>query len=307
MTIDTHLVSGSSLPMLARALRVHQWSKNLLVFIPILASHRFTETALLLNGVAAFATFCLCASSVYLLNDIIDVDDDRRHPTKRFRPIAAGLLSIGAARVLAAALLIVSLALAYWWLPLEYLVALSVYYAVTLAYSLWIKRVVMLDVITLAMLYTIRVIAGALATLQTPTFWLLAFCVFIFLSLAFLKRYTELRLGGAADVAQAQGLDYGRGYLPGDFELLASLGCAAGYISVLVLALYINDSSSAEIYRSQTWLWPACLLLLAWLSRAWLIAHRGEMPDDPIVFALRDNPSRLIGVAVVVVFVLASL
>ena len=132
---------------------------------------------------------------------------------------------------------------------------------------------------------------------------MLAFCVFIFLSLAFLKRYTELKLANA-DISKAR---YGRGYEPGDVELLASLGTAAGYLSVLVLALYINDGSSAAIYRSPYWLWPACLLLLMWLSRAWLIAHRGQMPDDPIVFALRDNPSRLIGIAVIAVFVIASL
>lgn len=292
-----------TIPTLARALRLHQWSKNLLVFVPILASHRFTETALLANAMVAFATFCLVASSVYLLNDIIDVDDDRRHPSKRFRPIASGMMSVSAARVLAALLLIAGLGLAYACLPWQYLAALAVYYALTLAYSLWIKRVVMLDVITLAMLYTIRVIAGAIATLQSVTFWLLAFCVFIFLSLAFLKRYTELKLANA-DISKAR---YGRGYEPGDVELLASLGTAAGYLSVLVLALYINDGSSAAIYRSPYWLWPACLLLLMWLSRAWLIAHRGQMPDDPIVFALRDNPSRLIGIAVIAVFVIASL
>ena len=294
-----------TIAVLARALRVHQWSKNLLVFVPILASHRIGEMALLLNGAMAFITFCSVASSVYLVNDIIDVDDDRRHPSKRWRPIANGTLSIPTARVLATLLLVAGLALAYVALPLEYLVALVIYYAVTLAYSLWIKRVVMIDVITLAMLYTIRVIAGALATFQVVTFWLLAFCVFIFLSLAFLKRYTELRLNGAEDPQPPS--DYGRGYVPRDFEMLASLGCAAGYISVLVLALYINDASSAVLYHSQQWLWPACVLLLAWLSRAWLIAHRGQMPDDPILFALRDNASRLIGAAVVIVFVLASI
>lgn len=293
-----------SIPVLARALRVHQWSKNLLVFVPVLASHRLDEMTLLVNGGLAFVTFCLVASSVYLVNDIIDVDDDRRHPSKRYRPIASGTLSIRAARVLAVALLVAGVGLAHLLLPVEYLVALVAYYALTLAYSLWIKRIVMIDVVTLAMLYTIRVIAGALATFQVVTFWLLAFCVFIFLSLAFLKRYTELKLSSAEEAQPTP--TYGRGYVQADFELLASLGCAAGYISVLVLALYINDASSAALYRSQQWLWPACLLLLAWLSRVWLIAHRGQMHDDPIVFALRDNASRLIGAAVVVVFVVAS-
>jgi len=165
---------------------------------------------------------------------------------------------------------------------------------------------VMIDVIVLAMLYTIRVLAGAAAMSLEATFWILAFCMFIFLSLAFVKRYTELC---DARHKKKAGLDkaLGRGYYPADFELLASLGGASGYISVLVLALYINDAAAGFLYRDQRWMWTACPLLMFWLSRVWLLAHRGQMHDDPILFALRDNVSRFIGLSFILVFVLATL
>jgi 4-hydroxybenzoate polyprenyltransferase len=288
---------------LARTLRVHQWAKNLLLFIPLIASHRFDEGALVRDALLAFVAFSACASSVYLLNDLLDLPDDRRHPSKRHRPLAEGSFPAGHALLLGLALLTAAIALSVVCLPVAFVMSLAVYYVLTLSYSLSLKRIVMVDVIVLATLYTIRVIAGALATAQVATFWLLAFCVFIFLSLAFLKRYTELWL-----VLQHPATEqtWGRGYKAADFELLASLGGAAGYISVLVLALYINDASSAALYRSPQWLWPACLLLLFWLSRAWLLAHRGQMPDDPIVFALSDNVSRWLGLGFIAIFAVAS-
>jgi len=188
-------------------------------------------------------------------------------------------------------------------LPFLFVLILLGYYLLTLAYSLWLKRLVMLDVVTLAMLYTLRVIAGSAAMALVVTFWVLAFCMFIFLSLAFVKRYTELH------DARQKGRDdksAGRGYYPRDFELLASLGGASGYLSVLVLALYINEAGSSELYSSPQWMWLACPLLLYWLSRVWLLAHRGHMHDDPIVFALRDKISLWTGLAFISVFALAS-
>lgn len=288
---------------LIKAMRIHQWVKNLLLFVPLLASHRFMEAPLLWNGLLAFLAFGVCASSVYLLNDLFDLPDDRQHPTKCNRPLAAGSLPILHALFVIPALLCGAFLLALWLLPIQFVGILAAYYALTLTYSLWLKRVVMLDVITLAMLYTIRVVAGAFAMSLVITFWILAFCVFIFLSMAFVKRYTELRDArhrGKNDKAA------GRGYYPGDFELLASLGGASGYISVLVLALYINDAAVGTLYRSPQWMWAACPLLLFWLSRVWLLAHRGQMHDDPIVFALRDSISRWVGGAFVIVFALAS-
>lgn len=286
-----------------KALRLHQWIKNLLLFVPLFASHRFMEPQLFISGLQAFIAFGLCASSVYLLNDLLDLPDDRQHPTKHRRPLAAGTLPIFHAMFLVPGLLLVSFALALWTLPVQFAGVLATYYVLTLTYSLWFKRIVMLDVVTLAILYTLRVIAGAAAMSLVATFWILAFCMFIFLSLAFLKRYTEL-----CDTRQKSEIDTSssRGYYTADFELLASLGGASGYISVLVLALYINEAATGTLYSSPKWMWAACPLLLFWLSRIWLLAHRGQMHDDPIVFALRDQVSLWIGVAFVLVFGLAS-
>ena len=196
-------------------------------------------------------------------------------------------------------LLVVAFAIALLCLPLKFSLVLLGYYVLTLAYSLALKRAVMVDVVVLAMLYTTRVVAGAAAMALTPTFWILAFCMFIFLSLALVKRYTELY------EAREKGVQVkapGRGYVASDFELLASLGGSAGYLSVLVLALYINDPQSHVLYRHPHWLWAACPLLLFWLSRVWIIAHRGEMHDDPIVFALRDRMSRCVCICFIAIF-----
>lgn len=288
---------------LIKAIRIHQWAKNLLLFVPLLASHRIMEVQLLWNGLLAFIVFGCGASSVYLLNDLLDLPDDRQHPTKCQRPLAAGTLPIFHALVLIPVLLLGAFAVALWLLPIKFAGVLAAYYILTLAYSLWLKRVVMLDVVTLAMLYSVRVVAGAAAMALAATFWILAFCVFIFLSLAFVKRYTELcdaRQKGKTEKSS------GRSYYPADYELLASLGGASGYISVLVLALYINDAFSASLYRSPEWMWASVPILLFWLSRVWLLAHRGQMNDDPIVFALRDNMSRWVGAAFVLAFVLAT-
>ncbi|GHU06678.1 hypothetical protein FACS1894158_13880 [Betaproteobacteria bacterium] len=259
---------------------------------------------MLCAGIIAFFAFGACASSVYLLNDLLDLPDDRQHPSKRHRPLAAGSLSIVTALWLVPVLLAGAFVLSALALPPGFVMALGAYYLLTLAYSMYLKRMVMLDVITLAALYTMRVIAGAQAVAVSTTVWMLAFCIFLFLSLAFVKRYTELR------DARRQGKQEklaGRGYFPEDFALLVSLGGASGYLSVLVLALYINDVAASMLYRSPQWMWGACLLLLYWLSRTWINAHRGLMHDDPIVFALRDKVSYLTAFLFVLIFLLASL
>jgi 4-hydroxybenzoate polyprenyltransferase len=295
---------GSYLKTLAKALRLHQWSKNLLIFVPLLASHRLHEIDLILKASIAFVAFGVCASSVYLLNDLIDVNDDRGHSKKMFRPIAAGTLSALHAIALVPVLLLLALALALAFLPINFFFVLCTYYLLTLAYSFYLKRVVMLDVVCLSLLYTSRVIAGAAALALTATFWILAFCMFIFLSLAFVKRYAELF---AARSAGKLGKTAGRGYYTDDLELLASLGGASGYISTLVLALYINESAVSGLYRSPSWMWAACPLLLYWLGRVWLLAHRGQMNDDPVVFAIKDSSSRWIGILFLLVFGLATI
>lgn len=274
-----------------QALRLHQWIKNLLVFVPLLAAHQAGHLPSLFAAVAAFLCFGLCASSVYILNDLLDLRDDRQHPRKRYRPFAAGRLSLHAGLASFPILILLAFALALWLLPLAFAVGLATYYALTLAYSLTLKRRMVIDVMTLAGLYTLRIIVGALATGIPLSFWLLAFSMFLFLSLAMVKRYTELQ---QARKRGSHGKAKGRGYYPGDLEMIASLGAASGYMAVMVLALYINDTRTAQLYRHPEVIWIACPLLLTWISRTWMLAHRGAMHDDPVVFAVSDRASQVI-------------
>jgi 4-hydroxybenzoate polyprenyltransferase len=269
-----------------RQLRIHQWLKNLLVLVPLFAAHRFTDPAAVTNAAIAFLAFGLCASGVYVLNDLLDLPSDRAHPRKRMRPFASGRLPLLHGLIAAPLLTLAGFALAFAvsrWLAL----VLCLYYSMTLVYSFRLKQVVMLDVVVLAGLYTIRIIGGAAAIGVAPSFWLLAFSMFVFLSLAMLKRYTELTDMVSAGISRAAG----RGYEARDLPLMLAMGPAAGYLSVLVFALYINSPSSVELYSRPWVLWLICPLLLFWISRAWIIAHRGGMHDDPIVFAVSDRVS----------------
>jgi 4-hydroxybenzoate polyprenyltransferase/phosphoserine phosphatase len=303
------VLMGDGKPPLAvalfKAMRPHQWMKNLLVFIPLLAAHQYMNALSVMQALLAFVVFGLTASSVYLLNDLVDVADDRHHARKRHRPLASGNLSLLHGWVAWPALLILAIVLA--WpvgdLPWRFMVSMAVYLVLTVAYSFRLKQAPIVDVLALAMLYTLRIIAGATAIAVPLSFWLLSFSTFIFLSLAFIKRYSELR---AARDAGQDGILRGRGYEPQDFELVASLGGSAGYIAVLVLALYIQDSHTASLYATPAIIWLACPLLLFWISRAWLIAHRGNMHDDPIVFALKDRLSWVVVALFGAVFVLAK-
>lgn len=287
---------------LLEAMRPHQWIKNLLIFIPLLAAHRYGDSASVLQALLAFVAFGLAASSVYLFNDLVDVADDRHHPRKRKRPFAAGHLGLLQGWLAWPTLLVLSFALAGLVLTWQFAASVAVYFVLTVAYSLRLKQEPVVDVMTLAALYTLRIIAGAAAIAVPLSFWLLSFSMFIFLSLALIKRYSELK--AARDDGQSGALR-GRGYGPQDLELVSSLGCSAGYIAVLVLALYIQDSQTAALYAAPQFIWLACPLLLFWISRAWLIAHRGQMHDDPIVFALKDRVSWAMLALFAVVFVLA--
>jgi 4-hydroxybenzoate polyprenyltransferase len=279
-----------------RALRLHQWLKNLLVFLPLLASHRFLQPDAIVLALCAFFTFGLCASGVYLLNDLLDLPSDRRHPRKRLRPFAAGSLPLLPGLVAAPALSLFALALAAWVQP-RLAGVLGLYYLCTLAYSMALKKRVMIDVVMLAGLYTLRIIGGAVAIGAALSFWLLAFSMFLFLSLAMLKRYTEL----ATLLADGRDTASGRGYRVEDLPLLQSLGSSAGYLAVLVLALYINSPESLQLYSHPKLLWLLCPLLLYWMSWVWVVAHRGRMHDDPVVFAVTDPVSRVIVLACAVV------
>lgn len=277
---------GGRVNVWLKAMRLHQWLKNLLVFLPLLAAHRMFEPEAVWNAALAFTAFGLCASGVYILNDLLDLTADRLHPRKRQRPFAAGNLPLLHGIVAAPLLASAGFTLAWWCHP-TFALVLGTYFAMTLGYSLRLKRVVMVDVVLLAGLYTTRIVGGATAIDSELSFWLLAFSMFIFLSLAMLKRYTEL----ADALASGKTAASGRGYAVHDLPLVQSLGAAAGYLAVLVFALYINSPESLALYSRPQVLWLVCPLLLYWISRAWIVAHRGGMHDDPVVFAVTDRVS----------------
>lgn len=298
-----------------KAIRVHQWAKNLLIFLPLLLAH-VRASGLVVAAALAFFSFSLCASATYIVNDLLDLDADRQHPRKRRRPFAAGDLSAfsGIAVVLAflaaSAALALAIPLAIQRIspslalvrPYQFLFWLAVYAVTTLAYSLYLKRVVMVDVIVLSGLYTIRILAGAAATGVLVSTWLASFAIFFFLSLAFVKRFAELEglreRGGA--VAS------GRGYHIADLEQLRTFGSASGYVSVAVLTLYISNLDAAALYTHTHRLWLLVPVLLLWISRLWLEASRGRLNEDPVVYAITDRRSLLLGI-VVVAIVLSAL
>ena len=286
--------------LIAKALRVHQWAKNALLLVPMLAAHRIdrpTVSAALLGMLA----FSLCASSVYVLNDLVDLPHDRLHPTKSRRPFASGALPLVQAPGLLAATLTGGVALGCL-LPGRFLLMLLGYYACTLSYSFALKRRMVVDVMMLAGLYTIRVFAGAAATRIAVSPWLLAFSLFLFFCIAVVKRQTEL----VAAVRSGRASISGRGYVPADLDLLRSMAASSGYMAVLVLALYINSNDVLALYPRSRALWLLCPILLYWESRVLMLSHRGSMNDDPVVFALKDRISLLTGVLFLCVFALAA-
>ncbi|HEX5749943.1 MAG TPA: UbiA family prenyltransferase [Archangium sp.] len=286
---------------LLKALRVHQWAKNILLFVPLLAAHKALDVPLLLQAVLGFVSFCLCASSVYVLNDLLDLDADRKHPTKRRRPFASGDLPVSAGLWLAPLLLGSGAAVALL-LPRVFLALLATYYAVTLAYSLYLKQMMMLDVLVLAGLYTVRIFGGSLAVGVPTSSWLFSFSMFLFLSLALVKRLSEVRRLRQANESAAPG----RGYMAGDYEQLAILGVSSGYLSVLVLALYITSKEVTVLYLSPERLWLLCPVMLYWVGRVWLLAHRGLVNEDPLVFALKDKVSYGVGLIAMGVLLAAT-
>jgi 4-hydroxybenzoate polyprenyltransferase len=282
---------------LVRALRPHQWVKNLLVFVPILLDHRLTQPEVVARGAVAFAAFCLAASGAYVVNDLLDLEADRSHPTKRYRPFASGALAPRAGYLLAPALIGISLLVGAALVTPGFLALLLLYIGLTTAYSAYLKRIVVLDVLLLAGLYTLRVLAGITASGVRFSTWLLAFSTFLFLSLAFLKRHGELSTAPLPSAPTVRR----RGYLPQDMEWLRTMGAASAYLAVLVLALYLNSDEVAQLYRKPAVLFLVCPLLLYWTSRMWLLAHRGQIHEDPIVAAARDLSSYLVGALVLLV------
>jgi len=288
-----------------RAVRLHQWAKNVLIFVPLLLAHAWNAATLTGAGVAFFS-FGMCASATYIINDLLDIEADRRHPRKRKRPFAAGDLSAISGVLMVVVLMAVALALAIalpqifanmqggydLTQPYKFLEWLGIYTMTTLTYSLYLKRTLLWDVFVLSGLYTVRILAGSAATDVAVSAWLAGFSVFFFLSLAFVKRFSELEALRERGVAVTNG----RGYLVSDLEQLRALGTGAMYAAVVVLTLYINNPDNTRLYQHIARLWLVVPVMLLWLSRVWMLASRGEMHDDPVVFAITDKRSLLLGV-----------
>jgi 4-hydroxybenzoate polyprenyltransferase len=276
--------SGFSARALLKAIRGHQWLKNLLVFTPIFLSHRMRELPLIAEAAIAFLAISLTASATYIMNDLLDLESDRKHPSKRKRPFASGAISIPYGIALCATMLAGAIA-ACFWLPPSARLILAGYAAASLAYSVRLKRIVSLDVVLLAMFYTTRILYGGAATQITITIWTLACSMFIFLSLALMKRVVELK------TAAVDGNLSGRGYEMADFQLLSAQAAASAYLSILVVILYINSEQVHLLYRRPQGLWMLCPVLAYWLNRMLVMANRGKMHADPLVFALTDRAS----------------
>ncbi len=285
-----------------KAIRIHQWLKNLLLFVPLLAAHQVGNAQSLGLLIIAFFSFSLCASSVYITNDLLDLESDRSHPRKRFRSFASAKLSV-LHGVIAAPLLIVASFLLGAVVGVDFFIVLFVYLLLTVTYSFSLKRLVLVDCLTLATLYTMRIIAGAAAVSVSLSFWLLAFSIFIFLSLALVKRYAELLVQSREGKNSA----HGRGYLVTDAPLLQALGVSSGYISTLVIALYLRSENVMSLYAQPLAIWLLIPILLFWVSWVWLKSSRGEMHDDPIVFAAKDRTSLSVAVITAFVFLYAAI
>ena len=283
---------GSYFRLLLLAMRPHQWLKNTLLFVPLILSHQLNQPDLLLAALIGFVGFCLCASSVYLLNDMLDLGSDRNHQTKRKRPFASGELPLGAGIAAAPALLLGAF-LVSLLLPADFRLVLLGYWLLTCLYSFALKRVFLLDVITLAVLYALRVAAGSEAIEVVTTNFLIAFSLCFFLGLALVKRVTEL---GNLEVAMI-GAVSGRAYRKSHELLLSVIGVLASFMAVVVFAFYINAPATTRLYSTPVILWLVCPLLLVLLGRIWILARSGSLNEDPVLFAVEDRISQLITLA----------
>jgi 4-hydroxybenzoate polyprenyltransferase len=278
-----------------KQLRPHQWAKNLLLFVPLYFAHEYDDWSLVFSAVMAFVSFSFCASSIYVLNDLVDLPSDRRHRSKRNRPLASGALSIPEGLALMAGTFALSIFLAIRFVNQDFVWVVFGYVALTTLYSFFLKQRLIIDVLTLASLFTYRVIAGGVAVQVPLSFWLLAFSIFFFTSLAFVKRYSELIQLRHNNQQTLRG----RNYVLADIPIITSIGPASGLLAVLVFALYINSPAIVRYYNTPQALWGICLVLTYWIVRIWFLAARDEMHDDPVLFAVRDKLSLLSGVLAV--------
>lgn len=269
-----------------KLIRIHQCVKNLLVFVPIIVGHLYLSWQAILHSFLAFFIFCCLTSSVYIVNDLLDLLADREHKTKCHRAFAAGDISISIGLISASLFLMIAGMLSLL-LPSVFFIVIAFYYILTIFYSFYLKKKILVDVFTLAILYTVRIIAGIAAISSDYSAWLITFSMFLFLSLAFVKRFSELENLRRDNKSQTSG----RGYLVSDLAQLQLFGTISSYLSVLVLALYIHSDEVTKLYRYSGFLWLICLILLYWISRIWMLAARNLLPDDPVLFALKDKIS----------------
>ncbi len=290
------------LKLIVKEIRVYQWIKNLLIFIPLLLAHRILF-ADIYSLIYSFFSFSFIASSVYVLNDLIDLESDRAHPRKRNRPFASGNLPIIYSFILLPVLFLSSLLISLTLLPIGFTIVLVIYYLITTTYSFLLKKIYVLDIITLAVLYTLRLVAGAIAVDVEISQWFLSFSVFLFFSLAILKRYTELLTMKEQNKTSTKG----RGYFVEDLYLLLALGTSSGLLSVLIFALYLNSPEVNKLYNVPELLYMITPILMYWITRMWFKAHRGQMNDDPIVFAGKDPASYFIGIIIAIIVIGATI
>ncbi len=289
----------SPVKALVRGARIHQWLKNLLIFVPLLLSHTLTRPQVV-AGMLAFICFSLAASSAYLINDLLDIEVDRRHPRKRTRPFAAGDLGAPTGFAAAALLLLIALLNART-LPSDFFGWLLVYLVSTLGYSIYLKRIALVDVLVLSGLYTLRLLAGNAATGTHISHWLAGFAAFLFFSLAMAKRFAELERLRAGNAAPRND----RGYHVGDLDQLRTFGTASAFAAVVIFSIYISSPDVMMLYHKPHFLWLILPLMLLWLCRVWLIASRGTLHEDPLIFAMTDRMSLLIGAAIAAIAMLA--
>ena len=285
---------------LLELIRIIHWVKNFLIFIPLLAANLHNDTQLLFSVSLGFLAFCLCSSAVYCFNDYIDAESDKLHPTKRNRPLARGDVSNAVALSLCCVLLVTS-ALISFQLSINFLFLLIGYFVLSLLYTLFLKKIVILDVIILTILYNFRIFSGCDLAIISPSFWLVSFALFLFFSLALVKRYVDL----TADYSVGEKASSSKIYMKEDAPIICILGVSSALLSILIFALYLNSPMVFALYNSDKILWLNIPVLLFWVCWVWLKAFRQKMPGDPIVFAVNDRVSLSAFIIVVTTFVLA--
>ncbi|MBI3249030.1 MAG: UbiA family prenyltransferase [Deltaproteobacteria bacterium] len=293
---------GLQVSALLQELRVRQWVKNTLLLVPLLLAHEVAQLDKLLSGLVACLAFSFCASAVYVVNDLHDLEADRHHPQKRYRPFAAGTLPLQVGSPLALGLVLIGFSLTVIFLSWQFFAVLVLYLILTTAYSYGLKRIALVDMLLLAGLYTLRLVAGGLATTVPVSEWLMSFSVFFFVSIAAAKRYAELSRLNTEGKESAEG----RGYMVDDLSFVETSGLTSGYLAVLVFALYLNSEVTKQLYPRHWMLWMLCPLLYYWVGRVWLLAKRRQLSEDPVVFATTDPASLVVGVLTVLLVVLAT-